>query len=116
MNTFNTKYKSCSTTIDELQYVSHGDTAPNPFKDNAPRERQANYNVSIVKAVSGGKYIAFNQPQLTGKGVLTNKKIYNESPIHDNSYEDASTALGVVKNYSKKRTLKRNNIIYDLLN
>ena len=34
MNTFNTKYKSCSTTIDELQYVSQGDTAPNPFKDS----------------------------------------------------------------------------------
>tara|TARA_X000001382_G_scaffold21396_1_gene12978 strand:+ start:1506 stop:1856 length:351 start_codon:yes stop_codon:yes gene_type:complete len=115
MNTFNTKYKSCSTTIDELQYVSQGDTAPNPFKDNAPREKQANYSINIIKAVSGGKYINFNQQQLTGKGVLSNKKIYNETHVNNNSYEDAASALGIVKNYSKKRTFKKNNIIYDLL-
>lgn len=116
MNTFLTKYKSCSTTIDELQYVSQGDTPPNPFKDNAPREKQANYSVNIIKAVSGGKYISFNQQQLTGKGVLNSKKIYNDTSIHNNSYEDAATSLGIVKNYSKKRTFKKNNVIYDLLN
>ena len=116
MNNFNTKYKSCFTTIDELQYIAPSDKAPTQFKDNAPREKQANYSFSIVKAVSGGKYISLNQSQLTGKGVLPSKKIYHESEIYHNSYKDASSCLGIVKKYAKKRTFKKNNIINDLLN
>lgn len=115
MNTFKTKYKSCSTTIDELQYVSQGDSTPNSYTDNAPKEKKANYNVNNVKAVSGGKQIYLQQDQLSGQGVSINKKIYNVSMELTNGYVDAGSPFGQIKNYGKRRLFKKNNTIYDLI-
>tara|TARA_B100000029_G_scaffold403164_1_gene402876 strand:- start:1205 stop:1555 length:351 start_codon:yes stop_codon:yes gene_type:complete len=115
MNTFKTKYKSCSTTIDELQYVSQGDPTPNSYNDNAPKERKANYNINNVKAVSGGKTVQLQQEQLSGQGVLKNKKIYNTNMELDNVYVDAVSPIGQIKNYAKRRLFKKNNTIYDLI-
>ena len=115
MNTFNTKYKSCSTTIDELQYVSQGDSIPSSYNDTAPKERKANYNINNTKAVSGGKQVHIQQDQLSGHGVLSNKKIYNTNMELDNVYVDAVSQIGQIKNYGKRRLFKRNNTIYDLI-
>ena len=54
MYKFKTKYKSIFNAIDELQYVRQGDSTPNPYKDNAPSRKEANYIFSFVAPVSGG--------------------------------------------------------------
>lgn len=114
MYKFKTKYKSISNAIDELQYVRQGESAPNPFKYNAPKRKEANYNFSIVSPVSGGKYIPMQSAQLTGKGVLASSKIYNEYEGHDNSYVDSFNVFGKIERFAKTRLFKKNNVIYDL--
>jgi len=115
MYKFKTKYKSCFTAIDELQYVKQGDSPPSPYKDNAPREKQANYNFSIVSPVSSGKTIPINCHQLTGKGVTKNANIYNEHNEYYNDPVDGHTVFGKINNYAKRRLFKRDKVIYDLI-
>ena len=115
MYKFKTKYKSCFTAIDELQYVRQGDSPPSPYKDNAPREKQANYNFSIVSPVSSGKHIPINSYQLTGKGVSTKAKIYNEYDQYNNDLVDGHTVFGKIDNYTKRRLFKKDKVIYDLI-
>jgi len=55
--------------------VRQGDQPPNSYKDNAPKQKQPNYNLSTVNAVSGGKYIPITNQQLTGNGVNQKEKI-----------------------------------------
>ena len=114
MYKFKTKYKSCFTAIDELQYVRQGDSPPSPYKDNAPREKQANYNFSIVSPVSSGKHIPINSYQLTGKGVSSKADIYNEYESLDNDHVDGFHVFGKIEKFSKRRLFKRDNVIYDL--
>jgi len=114
MYKFKTKYKSIFNAIDELQYVRQGESIPNPFKDNAPRRKEANYDFSIVSPVSGGKYIPMNSAQLTGRGVSNNAEIYNEYEGHNNSYVDSYTVFGKIERFAKTRLFKKNNVIYDL--
>jgi len=114
MYKFKTKYKSCKAATDELQYIRHGDSVPSPFKDNAPSFKQSNYNYSIVSAVSGGKYIPMQTSQLTGKGVSTKAKIYNEFEESNNNYIDSYNTFGKINRYSKHRLFKKDNVIYDL--
>jgi|TARA_R110000824_G_scaffold48714_2_gene137362 hypothetical protein len=115
MYKFKTKYKSCFTTIDELQYIKAGDSVPNIFKDNAPKQKQANYNYSIVAPVARGKYIPIQQAQLTGKGVSNKIKIMNEYEEHSNDLVDGHTSFGVLNNCARRRLFKKDNIIYDLI-
>ena len=110
---FKTKYQSCLSATDELQYIRSTDPAPNAYKENAPREKKSNYTLSSRVAVSSGKYLSINGERLTGKGIDKSKKIYN--PIKINT-TDAFTALNKLDNYSKRRVFKKGNIIYDLLN
>lgn len=116
MYKFKTKYKNCLATIDELQFVRQGNTPPNSYKDNAPKQKQANYNFSTVAAVSGGKYIPITNTRLTGKGVNRDEKILNEYDHVNNEFVEGHTIFGSISNFNKKRLLKKNNIIYDLLN
>ena len=46
MSTFMTKFNSCLSATDELQYIKSGDTAPSAYKENAPRQKQPNYKIS----------------------------------------------------------------------
>jgi hypothetical protein len=114
MYKFKTKYKSIFNAIDELQYVRQGESAPNPFKDNAPRRKEANYNFSIVSPVSGGKYIPINVKQLTGKGVSNKADIYNKYESLNNDHVDGFHVFGKIEKFSKRRLFKRDNVIYDL--
>ena len=115
MYKFKTKYKSCFTTIDELQYISQGDSPPSPYKYNAHIEKQANYNLFIVSPVSSGKTIPINSYQLTGKGVSTKAKIYNEYDQYKNNYVDGYTVFGKIDKYAKRRLFKKDKVIYDLI-
>ena len=114
MYKFKSKYKYCLSTIDELQYVRPGDQPPNSYKDNAPKQKQPNYNLSTVNAISGNKYVSINNQQLTGKGINQNEKIWHEHSYHNNTTVDGQTAFGAIKNYNKRRLFKKGNIIYDL--
>ena len=114
MYKFKTKYKSCFTAIDELQYIRQGDSVPSSYKDNAPREKQANYNFSIVSPVASGKTIPVNNHQLTGKGVSSKAKIYNEYDEYNNDLVDGYTVFGKIDNYAKRRLFKKDKVIYDL--
>mgnify|MGYP003135865541 FL=1 len=116
MNTFKTKYKSCLSATEEYQYIKQKDDAPSTFKENVPRQKQSNYKASLVKAVSSGKNLYIQQDQLTGKGVNTKEKIYNEIETKNNGREDAHCPLGKLDDWSSRRIMKKNNIIYDLLN
>jgi len=113
MYNFKTKYKSCLTATDELQYIKFGDTPPNAFKENAPREKKANYTISNRMAIGNSKHLPINQGQLTGKGIDSSKRIFNEPEINAN---DAYTSLGKISGWSKRRLFKREGIIYDLIN
>ena len=112
MNTFKTKYKSCLSATEEYQYIKQGDDTPSTFKENVPRQKQSNYKASLVKAVSSGKNLYIQQDQLSGKGVNSKEKIYND--IDKN--EDAHCSLGKLENWASRRLIKKDNVIYDLLN
>ncbi len=110
---FKTKYKSCLSATDELQYIRGTDPAPSAYKENAPREKKSNYTISNRVAISGGKYLPINSERLTGKGIDKSKNIYN--PIQINT-QDAFTTFSKLEGYNKRRVFKKDNIIYDLLN
>lgn len=110
-----TKYKSCLSATEELQYITSGDNPANSFKENGPIEKAANYTMSTISAVSGSKYIVMQTDRLSGEGVSKEKKIYNtfkEKSIK----KDSISTFGTIKKYSQNRVFKKNNIIYDLLN
>ena len=110
---FKTKYQSCLSATDELQYIRGTDPAPSTYKENAPREKKSNYTISNRVAISGGKYLPINQEQLSGKGVDTSKQIYNNIDIN---LSDGHTALGKIDGWAKRRVYKKDGIIYDLIN
>jgi len=114
MYKFKSKYKYCLSTIDELQYVIPGDQAPSSYQDNAPKQKQPNYNLSTVNAVSGGKYIPITNQQLTGNGVNQKEKIWHEHSYHNNTLVDGQTVFGTIRKFNKRRLFKKDNIIYDL--
>ena len=110
-----TKYKSCLSATEELQYITAGDNPANSFKENGPVEKAANYAVSTIAAVSSSKYVIIQTDRLSGEGVSKEKKIYNTFKKQQKKKDSVST-FGTIKNYSKNRVFKKNNIIYDLLN
>ena len=114
MYKFKTKYKSCLSATDELQYIRQGDSPPSLSQDDAPKRKQANYDFSIVSPVSGGKSIPMQTAQLTGKGVSAKAKIYNEFTESYNDYTDGFNTFGKINKYSKHRLFKKDNVIYDL--
>jgi len=116
MNTFKTKYKSCLSATEEYQYIKRGDDAPSAFKENVPRQKQSNYKVSLIKAVSSGKNLYIQQDQLTGKGVNKKEKIYNEVEKNIGRPESAHCTLGKLDKWATRRLIKKDNVIYDLLN
>jgi hypothetical protein len=115
MSTFKTKLNSCLSATDELQYVKSGDSTPSPYKDNAPRQKQPNYKLSLVKAVASGKSLYLHQEQLTGKGVNNKKQIYKDVE-HRQEVAPGHCTFSKIDRWSKQRCLKKDNIIYDLLN
>lgn len=112
---YKTRYKSCLSTTDELQFVQQGDTPPNSYKENAPKEKQANYTFSSVNAVSSGKCIPVSQLRLTGKGVNNHENIWNNQETVDNSLQDGHSSFGVMNRFGKQRQFKKDGIIYDLI-
>ena len=114
MYNFKTKYQSCKATIDELQYVRQGDSAPSLSKDDGPKRKQANYNFSIISPVSGGKHIPILNNQLTGKGVNNKQKIWHETTGINNTLVDGQTTFGIIPRFNKRRLFKKDGIIYDL--
>ena len=110
---FKTKYQSCLTATDELQYIRGADPAPTTYKENAPREKKANYTISNRIAVSSGKYLPINSERLSGQGVDPTKKIYNSLDLNTN---DAFTTFGKIDNHQQNKVFKKDGIIYDLLN
>ena len=115
MSLFKTKYKSCLSTTDELQYVKRGDTPPNAYTDSIPQQKHANYKISNTDAVSGNKQIYISQYQLTGTGVNNKESIWN-SYESTNDLEDGHTQYGIVRKSCKRRLLKKDGVIYDLTN
>jgi hypothetical protein len=114
MYKFNTKYKSCLSATDELQYIRQGDSPPSLSQDDAPKRKQANYDFSIVSPVSGGKSIPMQTAQLTGKGVSAKAKIYNEYEACDHSYVESYNVFCRIDKFSRRRLFKKDNVIYDL--
>tara|TARA_B100001250_G_scaffold121484_1_gene103091 strand:- start:2065 stop:2412 length:348 start_codon:yes stop_codon:yes gene_type:complete len=115
MNTFTTKFNSCLSATDELQYIKRNDSAPSTYKENAPRQKQPNYKMNLVKAVASGKSLYLHQDQLTGKGVSVKQKIYK--PITQTEIiASAQSPFGKIDGWSKQRLLKKEGVIYDLLN
>tara|TARA_B100000902_G_C26679093_1_gene606901 strand:+ start:112 stop:450 length:339 start_codon:yes stop_codon:yes gene_type:complete len=110
---FKTKYKSCLSATNELQYIRSSDKPPNVYKENAPREKKANYTISNRIAVSSGKYLPINSERLSGQGVDSTKKIYNSLDLNTN---DAFTTFGKIDNHQQNKVFKKDGIIYDLLN
>ena len=113
MYNFKTNYKSCLSATDEFQYIRVSDKVPSVFKENAPREKKANYTLNNKIAISSGKHLYINKNRLSGKGVDRNKKIYNTLELSTN---DAFTTFGKLDNWQKGRVFKKDGIIYDLLN
>jgi len=113
MYNFKTKYKSCLAATNELQYIKVSDKAPSAYKENAPREKKANYTLNDRIAISSGKYLTINSERLSGRGVDKSKEIYNTLELNTN---DAFTAFGKLYNWQKHRVFKKDGIIYDLLN
>lgn len=113
MNTFKTKYKLVSNTIDVLPFIRHSNDAVSIDKNLKMKE--ANYTVSAIKAVSSSKVVNLSVKRLSGKGVNKNTNIYHEYDCI-NGLSDLNTGLGRLDKSYKRRMLKSNNIVYDLLN
>ena len=114
MSRFMTKLNSCLSATDELQYIKNSDAAPSAYKENAPRQKQPNYKISLVKAVASGKSLYLNQEQLTGKGVNKKQRIYK--PVEEiDKLTPAHSALSKINSYSRQRVFKKDGVIYDLL-
>ena len=113
MNVFKTKYKLINNNVDSLLYIQHSNDAVSI--DMNLKMKEANYNINNIKAVSSSKYINLSLDRLTGKGVNKNNKIFNEY----NSCEcrdDVKTGFATLNKTYKRRLMKKDNIIYDLLN
>jgi hypothetical protein len=113
MNTFKTKLKLINDNVDTLSYIRHSNDAINISTDLKMKE--GNYNINNNKAVSSSKDINLSLDRFTGKGVNTSNNIINE---HDNigGLEDVNTSFAKLESCYKRRTFKKDGIIYDLLN
>ena len=113
MDTFKTKLKLINDNVDTLSYIRHSNDAINISTDLKMKE--GNYNINNNKAVSSSKDINLSLDRFTGKGVNTSNNILNE---HDNidSLEDVNTGFAKLESCYKRRTFKKDGIIYDLLN
>jgi len=113
MNTFKTKYKLVSNTIDVLPFIRHSNDAVSIDKNLKMKE--ANYTVSTTKAVSSSKVVNLSVKRLSGKGVNKNTNIYHEYDCI-NGLSDLNTSFGRLDKSYKRRMFKSKNIVYDLLN
>lgn len=113
MNTFKTKYKLVSNTIDVLPFIRHSNDAVSIDKNLKMKE--ANYTVSATKAVSSSKVVNLSVKRLSGKGVNKNTNIYHEYDCI-NGLSDLNTGFGRLDKSYKRRMFKNKNIVYDLLN
>lgn len=113
MNTFKTKLKLKNNNVDTLLYIRHSNDSVNISTDLKMKE--GNYNINNNKAVSSSKEINLSFDRLTGMGVNTSNKILNEYNNID-ILEDVNTGFSKLESCYKRRTFKKNGIIYDLLN
>jgi hypothetical protein len=113
MNVFKTKYKLINNNVDSLLYIQHSNDAVSI--DMNLKMKEANYNINNIKAVSSSKYINLSLDRLTGKGVNKNNKILNEYDSCE-CRDDVKTGFATLNKAYKRRLIKKDNIIYDLLN
>ena len=112
MDTFKTKLKLTNNNVDTLSFIRHSNDTVNLTADLKMKE--GNYNINNVNAVSSSKEINLSLDRLTGIGVNTNNKILHAHKLKP--VEDVNTGFGKLEKCYKRRVLKKNNIIYDLLN
>jgi hypothetical protein len=112
MDTFKTKLKLTNNNVDTLSFIRHSNDTVNLTADLKMKE--GNYNINNVNAVSSSKEINLSLDRLTGIGVNTSNKILNTHKLKP--IEDVNTGFGKLEKCYKRRVLKKNNIIYDLLN
>lgn len=112
MDTFKTKLKLTNNNVDTLSFIRHSNDTVNLTADLKMKE--GNYNINNVNAVSSSKEINLSLDRLTGIGVNTDNKILHTHKLK--SVEDVNTGFGKLEKCYKRRVLKKNNIIYDLLN
>jgi len=113
MDTFKTKLKLTNNNVDTLSFIRHSNDSVNLSADLKMKE--GNYNINNVNAISSSKDINMSFDRLTGKGVNTSNNINNEySSI--NKMEDVNTGFAKLNKCYSRRLLKKNGIIYDLLN
>ena len=112
MDTFKTKLKLPNNNVDTLSFIRHSNDTVNLTADLKMKE--GNYNINNVNAVSSSKEINLSLDRLTGIGVNTDNKILHTHKLKP--VEDVNTGFGKLEKCYKRRVLKKNNIIYDLLN
>lgn len=113
MDTFKTKLKLINDNVDTLSYIRHSNDAINISTDLKMKE--GNYNINNNKAVSSSKDINLSFNRFTGRGVNTSNNILNEHK-NINIMEDVNTSFSKLESCYKRRTFKKDGIIYDLLN
>jgi len=113
MDTFKSKLKLVNDNVDTLSYIRHSNDSVNISTDLKMKE--GNYNINNIKAVSSSKDINMSFDRLTGKGVNTSNNINNEYSSID-KMEDVNTGFAKLDKCYSRRLLKKNGIIYDLLN
>jgi hypothetical protein len=111
MKTFKTKYQLINNNIDVLNYINNSNDTSSVSSNLKMKE--ANYAVNHVKAISSAKHINLSVDRISGKG-------YNERVIYEhdciNGYSDVNTGFAILNKAYKRRLIKKDNIIYDLLN
>jgi len=112
MDTFKTKLKLTNNNVDTLSFIRHSNDTVNLTADLKMKE--GNYNINNVNAVSSSKEINLSLDRLTGIGVNADNKILHKHKLKP--VEDVNTGFGKLEKCYKRRVLKKNNIIYDLLN
>lgn len=112
MDTFKTKLKLTNNNVDTLSFIRHSNDTVNLTANLKMKE--GNYNINNVNAVSSSKEINLSLDRLTGIGVNTDNKILHTHKLKP--VEDVNTGFGKLEKCYKRRVLKKNNIIYDLLN
>ena len=113
MDTFKTKLKLTNNNVDTLSFIRHSNDSVNLSADLKMKE--GNYNINNVNAISSSKDINMSFDRLTGKGVNTSNNINNEYSSID-KMEDVNTGFAKLDKCYSRRLLKKNGIIYDLLN
>ena len=113
MDTFKTKLKLTNNNVDTLSFIRHSNDSVNLSADLKMKE--GNYNINNVNAISSSKDINMSFDRLTGKGVNTSNNINNEYSSID-KMEDVNTGFAKLNKCYSRRLLKKNGIIYDLLN